>query len=255
MTFFFFTVDLHNPKPPDSALKRRAKPRDGTALRNKVLRPPFNSKAGETWGALEFPRYRPLSLKGWQCQPLPLPPFQAWGSVGAHFHTPSMCKGYHQEVAHTRWAIKAINQKSEKWLQSEDGFECVPNWRIWMKTMVFKGFHRTLEAVDRSSALIVRVKSHGDLCPTSVLPKIRVGLDHHFGIFLGRHQILPISKPPWSVSSPRFLLVKSALDEGTQEHPDQHGKKMKKAKKQSLVSDTCSPLMNGKNIENPVGFP
>jgi hypothetical protein len=92
-----------------------------------------------------------------------------------------MCKGYHQEVAHTRWAIKAIkaiHQKSEKWLQSEDGFECVPNWRS------------ALEAVDRSAALIVCVKSHGDLCPTSVLPKIRVGLDHHFGIFLGRHQIL-----------------------------------------------------------------
>lgn len=91
--FFFFTVDLHNPKPPDSALKRRAKPRDGTALRNKVLRPPFNSKAGETWGALEFPRYRPLSLKGWQCQPLPLPPFQACPSGGllAHIFTPPQC--------------------------------------------------------------------------------------------------------------------------------------------------------------------
>ena len=137
-------------------------------------------KLEELWNSQDIGR---SASKAGNANPFPYPHFKPAppGVCWRTFSHPSMCKGYHQEVAHTRWAIKAIkaiHQKSEKWLQSEDGFECVPNWRS------------TLEAVDRSAALIVRVKSHGDLCPTSVLPKIRVGLDHHFGIFLGRHQIL-----------------------------------------------------------------
>ena len=171
-----------------------------------------------------------------------------------------MCKGYHQEVAHTRWAIKAINiNQPEKWKVALIGR------RIWddlsvsqiggpENNGVFSGFHRTLEAVDRSKKHWLCVsKATVISAPPVFYQGSRLDLTIILGYFLGRHQFLPISKPRWSVSSPRFLLVKSALDEGTREHPDQHGKKNAKTKKQRLVSARCFPSM-GRTSKTPWVF-